>query len=50
MEEVESREGAVQVKQPEALMLEAEADWGGSARMVEEQKLEELACERRGWG
>lgn len=29
-------------------MLEVEADWGGSAGMVEEQKLEELACEMRG--
>lgn len=31
-------------------MLEVEADSGGSAGMVEEQELEELACERKGWG
>lgn len=40
----------MQVRRPEALMLEVEEDWGGSARMAEEQELEELACERKEWG
>lgn len=36
--------GAVQVKKPEALMLEVEVDLGESVRRVEVQELEDQAC------